>query len=571
MRIGRGCERCRTHHIRCIIRTGASSCISCFNKGRSCRLDPRFHFKAVRCVYQKSNGSASKFKLEWNSRQTWVKVPKDLTFIQETKTSTDGERSDTESQLHEEAKPSPDNLARSPTEVFPTLAQLASPDPTESCDEGNRFSQYLHRSGASANASVAVPSHFSPTDLLSRSVNEIPRTPLMNPRAGVTPHAIQPTSGSTTMLQISPSQAALLRLFIQRIAPSADVCDLGSHFATEVPRRAVQAPMVLKAVLALSARLNAILSNTSDWEASEYHGQCLELLIAALAQPEDTYDENLLITVVILRLYEELEQSSDEQCHLFGSNRLLNKMSTAASSGGIAEAISWVFLRQAIYASIVQCQPMQLDLANYERSTVFERQDDAAYANIAIFLCAKIIQLYPKSLDCRVNEWDWQQLVDSVEHWYQSRPVSWQPLQYKEADLSAARPFPESWIMSPSAVVGLQYYHTCWILLTLSNRHWGVSSEYELARLRRLDEKTVASHIVQVIGLSMSNETVANGYFMACHLLHRYGYTIRHPAEQRGSLCFLKRVEKDVGWRTTWMVRHLEDQWGELSGLDSSA
>ncbi|KJK68646.1 specific transcription factor domain protein [Aspergillus parasiticus SU-1] len=462
MRIGRGCERCRTHHIRCIIRTGASSCISCFNKGRSCRLDPRFHFKAVRCVYQKSNGSASKFKLEWNSRQTWVKVPKDrtcLTFIQETKTSTDGERSDTESQLHEEAKPSPDNLARSPTEVFPTLAQLASPDPTESCDEGNRFSQYLHRSGASANASVAVPSHFSPTDLLSRSVNEIPRTPLMNPRAGVTPHAIQPTSGSTTMLQISPYQAALLRLFIQRIAPSADVCDLGSHFATEVPRRAVQAPMVLKAVLALSARLNAILSNTSDWEASEYHGQCLELLIAALAQPEDTYDENLLITVVILRLYEELEQSSDEQCHLFGSNRLLNKMSTAASSGGIAEAISWVFLRQAIYASIVQCQPMQLDLANYERSTVFERQDDAAYANIAIFLCAKIIQLYPKSLDCRVNEWDWQQLVDSVEHWYQSRPVSWQPLQYKEADLSAARPFPESWIMSPSAGLdsSLQY------------------------------------------------------------------------------------------------------------------
>ncbi|KAE8316449.1 hypothetical protein BDV41DRAFT_528262 [Aspergillus transmontanensis] len=144
--------------------------------------------------------------------------------------------------------------------------------------------------------------------------------------------------------------------------------------------------------------------------------------------------------------------------------------------------------------------------------------------------------------------------------------------------------------MSPSAVVGLQYDHTCCVLLTLSNRHWGVSSEYKLARLRRLDEKGVASHIIQVIGLSMPNETVANGYFMTCHLLHRCkdirsrplpslahwtivgldGYTTRHPAEQRGSLCFLKRIEEDVGWRTTCMVRHLEDQWGELSGLDSS-
>ncbi|PIG90201.1 hypothetical protein AARAC_003650 [Aspergillus arachidicola] len=250
----------------------------------------------------------------------------------------------------------------------------------------------------------------------------------MNPRAGVIPDASQPDSGSMMMLQISPPQAAFLRLFIQRIAPSADVCDLGSHFATEVPRRVAQAPMVLKAVLALSAQLNAILSNAKD-----------------------TYDENLLITVGILRLYKELEQSSDEQCHLFGSNRLLNKTSTAASSGGIAKAISWVFLRQTIYASIVQCQPMQFDLANYERPTVLERQDDAVYANIAIFLCAKNIQLYFKSLDCRVNEWDWQQPADSVEHRYQSRPVSWQPLQYKEADLGAARPFPESWIMSPSA------------------------------------------------------------------------------------------------------------------------
>ncbi|KAE8340461.1 hypothetical protein BDV24DRAFT_62772 [Aspergillus arachidicola] len=52
--------------------------------------------------------------------------------------------------------------------------------------------------------------------------------------------------------------------------------------------------------------------------------------------------------------------------------------------------------------------------------------------------------------------------------------------------------------MSPSAVVGLQYDHTCCILLTLSNRHRGVPSEYELARLRRLDEKAVASHIIQI-------------------------------------------------------------------------
>jgi hypothetical protein len=34
-------------------------------------------------------------------------------------------------------------------------------------------------------------------------------------------------------------------------------------------------------------------------------------------------------------------------------------------------------------------------------------------------------------------------------------------------------------------------------------------------------QKVIASHVMQVIGLSSSNETVENAYFMACHLLYR--------------------------------------------------
>lgn len=82
----------------------------------------------------------------------------------------------------------------------------------------------------------------------------------------------------------------------------------------------------------------------------------------------------------------------------------------------------------------------------------------------------------------------------------------------------------------------------------------------------------------------MSNETVENAYFMACHLLHRCecnirhsgqvlilvtdGYCLRHPSEKQGSLKFLRRVEKAVGWRTDWMIRELEVQWGELAEMD---
>ena len=209
--------------------------------------------------------------------------------------------------------------------------------------------------------------------------------------------------------------------------------------------------MVLKAVLSLAARHDAILTDQDDWEASTYHGQCLELLIPALDRLEQDSDENLLITVVILRIYEELENSLDQRFHLLGSNRLINHMSRSASSRGIAEAVSWQFLRQAIYSSIVQYQHLQLDLCNYERSSMFQRDDDAAFANMIIFHCAHIIQLCRVLPQDTVDEQSWSQVADAVDGWSQQKPVTWQPLRYQAPDLTVSRPFPEIWMMSAPA------------------------------------------------------------------------------------------------------------------------
>ena len=214
--------------------------------------------------------------------------------------------------------------------------------------------------------------------------------------------------------------------------------------------------MLLKALLALAARHDAILTNRSDCEASAFHGECLELLIVALNQPEN-YDDNLFITVVVLRFYEELERTTDRKCHLLGSNRLLNLMSQSASCGGLAEAVSWQFLRQAIYSSIAQYEPIQLDLRNYERSSVFRRDDDAAHANVIIFFCACITQLCCAAPGYAIDRKSWQRLADCVEDWHRNKPKSWQPLRYQPPNLSTDRPFPELWIMSPPA--GLSCLH----------------------------------------------------------------------------------------------------------------
>jgi hypothetical protein len=49
------------------------------------------------------------------------------------------------------------------------------------------------------------------------------------------------------------------------------------------------------------------------------------------------------------------------------------------------------------------------------------------------------------------------------------------------------------------------------------------------------------------------------------------GYCLRQPAEQQGSLRFLSRVEKNLGWRTSWIGRELERQWMEQAAVDFAA
>ncbi|OGE51298.1 hypothetical protein PENARI_c014G03471 [Penicillium arizonense] len=508
MRVTKGCARCRHRHVRCVVPVGASSCSRCTRLDRPCHLEPRFQFKPVRHIYQQCDSAPVRFDLAWDEQQVWVGVSQPVTFVRETDDFSPSEPHDKDRGLEQPYPP--------PDESQPTLPEAAESVPTDVLSNDS-------------------PSH-TPSDVW------VP----------------------------SPREAYLIRSYIQKIAAVADICDPQSHFSTEVPRRALEEPMLLKALLALAARHDAILTNRSDCEASAFHGECLELLIVALNQPEN-YDDNLFITVVVLRFYEELERTTDSKCHLLGSNRLLNLMSQSASCGGLAEAVSWQFLRQAIYSSIAQYEPIQLDLRNYERSSVFHRDDDAARANVIIFFCACITQLCCAAPGYAIDRKSWQRLADCVEEWHRNKPKSWQPLRYQPPNLSKDRPFPELWIMSPPAVVGLQYYHATRIFLTLSDAPSQRMTDYEMARARHVAAKTVANHLVMAIGLSLSNESVQSSYFIASHLLQRFGYCLRQPAEQQGSLRFLSRVEKNLGWRTSWIGRELERQWMEQAALDFAA
>jgi hypothetical protein len=264
-------------------------------------------------------------------------------------------------------------------------------------------------------------------------------------------HEGAPLPTSTAPTKLSHREAFLMQHFVQKLAPWMDCCDPAYHFAREVPRRAVRIPMVLYAVLAVSSRHQSLRTNCDAYEGTYYHGRCLELVICELSKPETSYDDNLFATMVCMRVYEELDDTSktDKFLHLKGVGRLLCAIPTFAHSGGLAEAASWQALRQDIYVAIRDKIPPSLDLENYGLSRVFNFRDDAACANVVILIFGRILRLIYSPPGLTLSD-AWKEIEHQVELWDAQSSRVFQPLFVKKANSDENQPFPILRLIHPA-------------------------------------------------------------------------------------------------------------------------
>lgn len=89
-----------------------------------------------------------------------------------------------------------------------------------------------------------------------------------------------------------------------------DFFDAQAHFAFDVPSRARSKPMLANALLALSARHMHRTQRPAaidEYLADRYNDACLRVLIPTLASDMDIEDDDLLATLCLLRLLEEID------------------------------------------------------------------------------------------------------------------------------------------------------------------------------------------------------------------------------------------------------------------------
>ncbi|KAJ0158499.1 hypothetical protein CTA2_11454 [Colletotrichum tanaceti] len=412
-------------------------------------------------------------------------------------------------------------------------------------------------------------------------------------------------------------QAFLFRTYVTRIAPSIDACHDARPFTLDVPRLALHKPILLNGIFALASRFDAQSTDAddggrhggdvtaagdrgSDLESTYYHNRCIELVLEAFSQPPETWDSTLLTAVVIMRLYEEYDNEADSHYHhLRGTRNLLGHDAVArfVTQGGLAEAASWVHLRQALYVCLVHRTPIEICLDNFERSSTFRRNDDTAHANRAVYLFVKALKLFfpdgggggagpgpgpgpgsgseslslslSMSMSMSPAAAAWEDLRGDVEAWYREKPVSFRPLLYEKADVAAGKPFPTLWMTADAATVGLGYYYASKAIFSFQEYNSpNPTAGFEGTKKRMDSEREIPFYLCMVMGLALSNEAV-NAYYLPAHMLSLCGHLIRHPLEREHTIKYLAQVRTTVQWKTGALARTLREQWAELDGLSS--
>ncbi|KAM0719132.1 hypothetical protein Q7P37_005037 [Cladosporium fusiforme] len=578
MRNGKGCQSCRSRHVKCVTEPGSPICTRCKEGDRSCVFDSKFRFREVRHVDTASQGVRSRTHLIYEDDQLWVPTREAVGFVLEDGAGAEYGTADfieQEDRLDQRLEVAPELDAGI---VIPPRAQSVPIEPhrQERSDptgvESHTPAVETNLSPAIATQSPAVISWHQHSDRQSEvgsrlsdaarphtrasgvaedytspaSLSELSRRHESGRRltwgtgeydflvgdsieASPAGHARTPASMAT--IDLSHREALLIQHFIQKLAP------------WEVPKRAVRTPMVLYAVLAVSSRHQALVAGYDELEASYYHGQCLELVINALSQPETSYDDNLFATIICMRVYEELDEEVDDFLHLQGVGRLLNAIPTFAYSGGLAEAASWQALRQEIYASLFNKVPPSFDFGQLW-----------------------ILRLLHSP--AAVNTDSWSELEHSIEVWDAQRSLVFRPLYAKEADPIQDQSFPIIRLTNPAqVVVALQYFNACHVLIRQHKPSDQSLSGFEAAKVRKTTERDLITALGNVIGLAESNTWVENANFTAHHMLRiTGGYHISSLKQRERSIAFLRRVQDIMGFRTHSTIGLLQSQWLDLDG-----
>ncbi|PMD15758.1 hypothetical protein NA56DRAFT_649841 [Hyaloscypha hepaticicola] len=577
----RGCLTCRQRHLKCD--EEKPRCGRCRRTSRECVPDDLVTFRSGQRVAARAHLGSAEHVDVFPKEHKWVETPGTLSFINETsemmaeyrrpQTQTESTNGNNTPSALPERTPSPIPTPAQDIIHFPQSSNASqdlqdfpngsanvrlSLTPPQSSHSGSSYQPFVTSPISTSNPNPqTVPIHIR--DLLQADdQSDDAFDPILN-------NAPLELYGPRMELPFKVAHEALLfQHYMEHLAPLLDITDIQRHFGVDVPERALSCPVLLNALLAFSARH---LSRTSDYDpaiADYYHQKCVRLLIPMLDQKELVADETLFAAAVILRAFEETDESNIEggpEPHLTGTSVFANAQLEFCTWGGLGHAAFWVFVRQDIYMSLLSQRPLKVDLKGWEDrlsfNLGFDPTSDCTWANRMIWIVAEIVAF---CFGDKTGK-NWEAPRMKTERWNLCRPKSFDPILYHPREKNSRRLFPEIRLGHPWHVTGMQYYYIAKLFLAVYNPDIPkIGLGYQ--RQRRAIAEEVLQNAEAVCGIAFSSSLVA-ARLTACVSMIACGpwFIEREREQQEMLLQMLRRAEVENAWPTSYLTQGLMGEW----------
>lgn len=321
----------------------------------------------------------------------------------------------------------------------------------------------------------------------------------------------------------------LFQHYVSVIGPILDLCDPSKQFSTTVPRLAVHNAGVLKSLLAVAARHQALLvepqqhqpnmfaqsskSNASDANnltnphlqiATQYYYECLHYLSQNLLYPAYSKSQEIIATALLISTYEmfdaEGEYSSGAwERHLrgiFWIQRAQNN--NGECKDALARAAWWLWIRQDIWVAFREGRRV-LTIWRPTRRLMDLNSDE---------LCLRVVYICGRCVDFAANEKKYDintridqggKLLQALEDWHRILPSSFQPI-YKVPLPEPGTLFAPIWIHPPSYAAAIQTFHFARIIVLINQPSMGGMDDFRV-RQRFLDES-----VETICGIAMMHQ-----------------------------------------------------------------
>ncbi|KAK3309229.1 uncharacterized protein B0T15DRAFT_134260 [Chaetomium strumarium] len=515
-----GCARCRKHHLKCDRVT--PTCGRCLNAGKTCN-PPGLRIRET---------NEKKFK--FTQKQKWVRTPRRLVFIDESRTAA--------------------NDASSP-DSGPDDFETVCGSPTITSD-------------VSSNPTPPLPTLGPPA---FRAASPPERLRLMMISSVINPPAPSCPSWPLT----DREEARLFRHFVEKLAVWLDLCDPKHTFETIVPQQARDYPVLLNAMFALSARhlgqthSDGNMRRRYNQLADMYNEACINIMKDALmsASYQSGWTEQLFAATIILQVMEEMnaalhDESDDGDAdhhkaagrgHIPGMHKFVQEQSF--EPGTLGAASFWIGLRQEIYSAVEKRQPVGLNLVHpglFDRS--LDEADEYTWANRAVVHCADVLNF---SFDPGHHHqpYRWDELNRWNQRWSERKPRSYDPI-FREHPDSAV--FPEIWYHRSCQVIGVTH-HLLARLFLLSHQSNPAG--------RDETQESIRKAVREICGIGCGNQWTPPGIFTACMAISAFGSYFDGVEEQDAMLAILEQTQRNHARPTERVILHMLQVWGRYDAL----